>query len=259
MEAAASLSGMLRRAGSLIAVCGLILVCATPGFAAAVCPPSPAAAIELPHLRTALLRGEEAVIVALGSSSTLGVMASDLAHSYPAVLQRALSTSLADSHIAVINRGIGGQDAREELARMASDVMAIRPQVVVWQVGANGALRNSDPEQFRQRVTEGVRKLQAAGADVILMDNQQAPRLLARPDEPVFDGALADVARETGASLFSRHALMQAWDQAGVPLSEFIAPDGLHHNDRGYYCVATVLAREIIQGLSANRPQTASR
>lgn len=210
-------------------------------------------------MRTALLHGEEAVIVALGSSSTLGVMASDLAHSYPAVLQRALSTSLADSHIAVINRGISGQDAREELARMAADVIAMRPQVVVWQVGANGALRNSDPEQFHQRVTEGVRKLQAAGADVILMDNQQSPRLLARLDEPVFDQALADVAHETGVSLFSRHALMQAWSEAGVPPSEFIASDGLHHNDRGYYCVATALAREIIQGLSANRPQTASR
>jgi lysophospholipase L1-like esterase len=186
-------------------------------------------------------------------------MASDLAHSYPAVLQRALSTGLADSHIAVINRGISGQDAREELARMAADVIPIRPQVVVWQVGANGALRNSDPEQFRQRVIEGVRKLQAAGADVILMDNQQSPRLLARPDEPVFDQTLADVAHETGASLFSRHALMQAWDQYGVPPSEFIASDGLHHNDRGYYCVATALAREIIEGLSANRPRTASR
>ena len=250
---------MLQKAESLLAVCGLVLVCATSAFAAGVCPPSPATPIELPHLRGALLHGDEAVIVALGSSSTLGVMASDLAHSYPAVLQRALSTSLADSHIAVINRGIGGQDAREELARMAADVVAIRPQVVVWQVGANGALRNSDPEQFRQRVTEGVRKLQAAGADVILMDNQQSPRLLARSDEPVFDQILADVAHGTGASLFSRHALMQAWDEYGVPPSEFIAPDGLHHNDRGYYCVATALAREIIQGLSANRPLTASR
>jgi acyl-CoA thioesterase-1 len=259
MNTLSRLSGILLRAGSLSGLCGLIMLSAMPAFAAAVCPPSQIIAIELPHLRNALLQGQEAVIVALGSSSTRGVMASDLAHSYPAVLQRALSTSLSDAHIAVINRGIGGQDAREELARLDTDVMAVRPQVVVWQVGANGALRNSDPEQFRARVTEGVRKLQAAGADVILMDNQQAPRLLARPDEPVFDQVLAEVARETGASLFSRHALMQAWAQSGVPPSEFIASDGLHHNDRGYYCVAATLAREIIQGLSADRPQTASR
>jgi acyl-CoA thioesterase-1 len=259
MESLSRRSGILRRAGWLLGLCGLAIICATQTFAAGVCPPSPVAALDLPHLRSALLHGEEAVIVALGSSSTLGVMASDLAHSYPAVLQRALSTTLADAHIAVINRGIGGQDAREELARLDADVMALRPQVVVWQVGANGALRNSDPEQFRQRVTEGVRKLQAAGTDVILMDNQQSPRLIARPDEPMFDQVLAEVASDTGASLFSRRALMQAWDQYGVPSSEFIAPDGLHHNDHGYYCVATTLARDIIQGLSADRPQTASR
>ena len=224
-----------------------------------MCPASPTTPVELPHLRSALIHGEEAVIVALGSSSTLGVMASDPAHTYPAVLQRTLSTDLADGHIAVINRGIGGQDAREELARLDADVLALRPQVVIWQVGANGALRHSDPEQFRQRVTEGVKKIRAAGADVILMDNQQSPRLLARENEPVFNQILAEVASGTGASLFSRRALMQAWEQGGNPSAEFIAADGLHHNDRGYYCVASALARDIVEGLAANRPLTASR
>lgn len=238
---------------------GLLLLWATSALAAGMCPASPIAPLNLPHLRTALVHGEEAVIVALGSSSTLGVMASDTAHSYPAVLQRVLSAELADGHIAVINRGIGGQDAREELARLDADVLALHPQVVIWQVGANGALRHSDPEEFRQRITEGVRKIRAAGTDVILMDNQQSPRLLARADEPVFDQILARVASETGASLFSRRALMRAWERGGDPPAEFIATDGLHHNDRGYYCVATTLAREIIQGLAAERPQTASR
>jgi len=247
------------RARSLLGLCALLLLCATPALAGGMCPAAPIAPIELPHLRAALVHGEEVVIVALGSSSTLGVMASDPAHSYPAVLQRALSTELADGHIAVINRGIGGQDAREELARLDADVLALRPQVVIWQVGANGALRHTDPEQFRQRVTEGVRKIRAAGADIILMDNQQSPRLLARKDEPVFDETLAQVASETGASLFSRRALMKTWEQGGAPPAEFIATDGLHHNDRGYYCVATTLAREIVKGLAADRPQTASR
>ena len=218
------------------------------------------APLALPHLRSALSQGIEGVVVALGSSSTQGVMASDLAHSYPAVLQQALSTRRPDAHIAVINRGIGGQDAREELARLDADVMAVRPQLVIWQVGANGALRNADPAAFRRLVTEGVRKLQAAGADVILMDNQQSPATAGQGRmNQCSTRSLAQVASETGASLFSRRALMQAWDRDGVPLAEFIAADGLHHNDRGYYCVATTLARDIIQGLSADRPLTASR
>ena len=228
--------------------------------AAPACPSTPAAApLALPHLLSTVSHGTEGVIVALGSSSTRGAMASDPAHSYPAVLQQALSAGLPEAHIAVINRGIGGQDAAEELARLDADVLAIRPQLVIWQVGANGALRNADPAVFRAMVTTGVRRLQAAGADVILMDNQQSPALLAKAAEPVFDQTLAQVAEETGASLFSRRALMLAWHRDGTPLAEFIAADGLHHNDRGYLCVAQSLAHAILAGLAPTQGVTASR
>jgi acyl-CoA thioesterase I len=228
--------------------------------AAPACPSSPAMApLVLPHLLSAVGHGMEGTIVALGSSSTQGAMATDLGHSYPAVLQQVLSAGLAEAHVAVINRGIGGQDATEELARLDADVLAVRPQLVIWQVGANGALRNADPSVFRATVTEGVRRIQAAGADVILMDNQQSPALLAKAGEAVFDQALAQVANETGASLFSRRALMLGWHRDGAPLLEFIAADGLHHNDRGYLCVAQSLAHAILSGLAPGHPVTASR
>jgi len=225
-----------------------------------VCPNAPAVAhIAVPHLASAINHRGEAVIVALGSSSTQGAMASDPGHSYPAVLQRALSSALPDAHVAVINRGIGGQDAAEELTRLDADVLAIRPQLVIWQVGANGTLRHTDPVAFRGMVTTGVRKLQAVGIDVILMDNQRSPALLAQAAEPAFDEALAEVAADTGAGLFSRRALMRAWYREGEPVAEFIAADGLHHNDHGYFCIASALAQAILAGLSPGRPLTASR
>jgi acyl-CoA thioesterase-1 len=227
---------------------------------APACPSAPAAApLALPHLLSTVSHGTEGVIVAFGSSSTRGAMASDAAHSYPAGLQQALSAGLPDAHIAVINRGIDGQDAAEELARLDADVLAVRPQLVIWQVGANGALRNADPAAFRAMVTTGVHRLQAAGADVILMDNQQSPALLAKSAEPVFDQTLAQVAEETGSSLFSRRALMLAWHHNGTPLAEFIAADGLHHNDRGYLCIAQSLAHAILAGLAPTQGVTASR
>jgi acyl-CoA thioesterase I len=239
---------------------GLLTSPATHAAAAAACPAAPIIpAIELPHLRSAVNHGIEGVVVALGSSSTLGVMASDIAHSYPALLQQLLSAGLPDAHIVVLNRGIGGQDATEELARLDADVIALRPQVVIWQVGANGALRNADPAIFRSTVSSGVHRLEAAGIDVVLMDNQQAPRLLAAPDEPLLDQALGQVAADTGATLFSRRALMRSWQRDGEPLADFIASDGLHHNDHGYLCVAQSLARAILSGLAPRQPVTASR
>ena len=250
-----------RNLGAAALALGLLVLPGTRAFAAIeACPAVPVfPAINLPHLRAALEHRVEGLVVALGSSSTQGVMASDLAHSYPALLQQFLSAGLPQAHIAVINRGIGGQDAAEELARLDADVIALRPQAVIWQVGANGALRDVDPAVFRDLVSRGVGKLQAAGIDVVLMDNQQSPRLLAIPDEPLLDRALADIAADTGAALFSRRTLMRSWERGGDPLTEFIAADGLHQNDHGYLCVSTVLAHSILAGLIPHQPLTASR
>jgi hypothetical protein len=52
---------------------------------------------------------------------------------------------------------------------------------------------------------------------------------------------------------------MRSWQNDGERLAEFIAADGLHHNDHGYHCVAQSLARAILTGLAPNQPVTASR
>ena len=196
--------------------------------------------------------------MAMGSSSTEGVMASSLGRSYPAQLQAMLEAEVPQGHVAVINRGIGGQDAGRELNRLDTDVIAIRPQLVIWQVGANGALGAESIERFRELVSAGVRKLQAAGMDVVLMDNQRSPRILGSGKDAEFNQALAEIAHETGASLFSRDRLMLSWAQEGTPVAEFIATDELHQNDQGYHCVARALADEIAAALTP-RSLSASR
>jgi acyl-CoA thioesterase-1 len=221
--------------------------------AAATCPSDPPMEkLHLPHLVGAVAGRSEGLIVALGSSSTAGVMASDSAHTYPAVLQTALNRGLPSAHFAVINRGIGGQDAPEELARLDADVIAVRPQLVIWQVGANGAMRQADPSEFHRMVEEGVNRLLKAGIDVILMDNQRSPKLLAAVEHIVLEDSLGQVARETGVNLFSRSHLMDAWSEEGSKPGLFTASDGLHHNDLGYYCVTQVLARQIIATVNAS-------
>ena len=186
-------------------------------------------------------------------------MASDMAHSYPAVLQAALNEALPAAHVAVVNRGIGGQDAPEELARLETDVIAVRPQAVIWQVGANGAMRHADPVVFHQMVSAGVAELRKAGIDVILMDNQRSPRVLAAVDHIVLEDSLRDVARETGVSLFSRSRLMDAWSDEGSKPGMFTASDGLHHNDLGYECVSQTLARQIVAAIQAPVAVAASK
>ncbi len=214
------------------------------------CPRTPALPrLELPHLRAAYEKKAPLVIVALGSSTTQGWMASNQAHTYPAVLQSRLQAGLPGDHVTVLNRGIGGQDAAEEVARLEADVIAVRPQLVIWQVGANGALRNEEPAVFRRLIAAGVHRMQAANIDVVFMDNQRSPMILAAPEHARMDAILADAAKEHDVSLFPRGALMQAWQDEGAPYPTFISPDGLHHNDYGYRCVAEALSADIIRGL----------
>jgi lysophospholipase L1-like esterase len=244
----------LLRAGALAA--GLILTVAGPAPAEepGPCPSAKLAAVSLPHVRHALAANQEITIVALGSSSTAGFRASDVAHTYPAILQTQLQQALPNSHIAVLNRGVGGQDATEELARIERDVLALSPTLVIWQVGANGAMRGTDPEVFKRLVTAGVRRLEAAGVDVILMDNQRAPMILASAQHSKIDQALADVAVRRGVGLFARGLLMDTWQEEGYPYADFISDDGVHHNDRGYACVARALAEMITDGLAVEPP-----
>jgi lysophospholipase L1-like esterase len=222
-----------------------------PALAAAqsACPAAKLEALRLPHVQAMVTRGREVLIVAIGSSSTTGWMASDVAHSYPAVLQDELNQLLPGAQVAVINRGIGGQGAAQELPRLATDALPVRPQLVIWQVGANEAVRGVDLTQFRQQLHAGIAELQQAGIDVVLMDNQRSPRVLGGGQETQVEHALQDVAEQTGAELFARGALMDQWRADGVPYAAFVASDGLHHNDRGYHCVADALAHSIVDGL----------
>lgn len=214
------------------------------------CPGGTSPPIILPSAKTALAGGAEIVIVALGSSSTQGWMATSKADSYPAQLQANLNRAFPKAHFAVINRGIGGQDAAEEVLRLDADAIAVKPSIVIWQVGANGAMRNSDPAVFRTLVSAGIERLQAAGIDVLLMDNQRSPMILASPEHVVIEQTLADLAKQYHISDFSRGLLMDSWMRGGADYAEFISPDGVHHNDLGYRCMTQVLSQAMVEGLT---------
>lgn len=218
------------------------------------CPSNKMPPLVLTHMRDAIAKNQDVTIVAIGSSSTQGWHSSDIAHSYPAILQHVLNLDLHAAHIAVLNRGIGGQDVSEELPRLERDALAVHPTVVIWQVGANGAMQHVAPELFKRLLNGGVKHLLDAKVDVILMDNQRAPAILAAPQHASIDQALTEVATANGVALFDRGALMDQWRVSGYPYDRFLSDDGVHHNDYGYRCVATALAVAIVDGLTIPAP-----
>src|ERR1700757_4101431 len=140
--------------GRLTAALAIALAASSPAFpddTATPIPPNCAAPPVLSAIDAALdrtssriLSGQPVTIVAMGSSSTLGVGASIPALSYPSRLEQELRQRFPGVEIRVVNHGVGGQDVPEELTRLGRDGMAERPGLVVWQVGTNAVLRRDD-------------------------------------------------------------------------------------------------------------------
>jgi lysophospholipase L1-like esterase len=227
--------------------------CAVPAELVALGPPLTQAADKL-------RRGDRLTIVALGSSSTQGVGASAPSETYPSRLAAELRRRFRGLDVVVVNRGRNGEDARQELERMDRDVLAERPDVVIWQLGTNAVLRRDDVSQDGELIRQGIERLKQGGSEVVLMDLQYAPRVLARPHYPVMEHLIADAAKSERAGLFRRFEIMHYWHDAPVAeAAPMIGPDGLHMNDRGYHCMAADLADALADnwraaGLSAATP-----
>jgi acyl-CoA thioesterase-1 len=76
--------------------------------------------VSLPNTARAIRRGEALGIVAIGSSSTQGVGASDQAHTYPALLAEELRRRWPRLAVTVVNKGGGGETADLMLARFTA-------------------------------------------------------------------------------------------------------------------------------------------
>lgn len=236
----------------------LLLCVVSASAVAGECPRAGEALAPLLGVQAELEAGEPLTIVALGSSSTEGAGASSAEASYPARLEGLLRQALPGVELRVVNAGKGGETSAEMLARMEREVVALEPDLVIWQASGNEVLRGADPERFLAQMREGLRRLRAIGAEVVLMDNQRAPRIEASPLASRYDAAMAELAREERVPLFSRARLMRAWFERGLRPAEVLAPDGLHHNDRGYECLAEALSESLLAASGAGR-QVAGR
>jgi len=136
----------------------------------------------LPHVASKLAAGEPVVIIAFGSSSTAGYGATSPEFNYPNRLAAQLHRQYPTADITVINRGQGGEDAPEMMRRLQTSVIDMHPDLVIWQVGTNAVLRNLDPGETEKLVETGVAQIQAAGADIVLVDPQYSPRVNERPE-----------------------------------------------------------------------------
>jgi lysophospholipase L1-like esterase len=211
----------------------------------------------LPRVSSKLAAGQPLTIVAIGSSSTAGAGASKPELNYPSRLQAELAVRFPRQKIKVINRGINGEEIGDMLRRFDSAVIAEKPDLVLWQLGTNSVLRDHPMKDRGAGIREGLGKIKLAGADVVLIDPQFAPKVIAKPQAETMVQLIGVTAKAENVDLFHRYDVMKNWRDADkLKFESFVSPDGLHMNDWSYGCLAKSLAAAIVE--AATRPVAAA-
>jgi hypothetical protein len=216
----------------------------------------------LTHLALSLTGGQ-ARIVAIGSSSTAGH--GDI-KPYPGRLLSFLQAQYPNAGIAMVNKGIGGQEAPVEFERFDTDVIAEKPDLVIWQVGTNAIWQSPDqnPLSFSEAIRaicDGLVKLRdETRADVILMDLQYVPAVLtpAKKDKAIeMVEAISQQARDAGVNVFRRFAFMKGLHEVEhVSFDRMVDPTDehrLHDSDWVTHRVAWAMKLAIVGGVDKAR------
>lgn len=162
--------------------------------------------------------------------------------------------------VAVINRGVGGNNSQQARARFAADVLAPRPDMVIIQLGTNDAAVDvwkkppaTEPRvpvaQYRENLQFFVRELRAAGCKVILMTPTRmawTPKLREMYGRAPYDAesdegfnVLLDLYSDVVRGLAVR--LQTPFVDAAVLVEPKHLLDGMHPNSEGHRVVADAL------------------
>jgi lysophospholipase L1-like esterase len=212
------------------------------------------------HFARSLIRGRPK-IVAIGSSTTAG---EGNIKAYPERLLRLLQVEYPNAKITMVNQGIGGQEAPNELQRFDTDVIAEKPDLVIWQVGTNAVWQSPDQnpppptfDETTRAIRDGLIKLRhQTQADVVLMDLQYVPAVLtpAKRDKALaMVEAISQLARNAGVNVFRRFAFMKGLYQVEqVSFDRMVDPtddNRLHDSDWATERVAWAVKLAIVRGV----------
>jgi acyl-CoA thioesterase I len=202
----------------------------------------------LNSMRKAVRSKGSVKVLAIGSSSTAGVGASSASATYVAKLETSLAGAVKGMDFDVVGRGLSGEEAQGAADRMKQEVADVKPDLIVWQVGTNDAIRHVSIDKFKNCLKTTLAWLAESKIDVVLIDPQYGEALTKDGYYEQVVSAVAEVARESRVLLVDRfEAMRELQHERGDQF--YLTSDKLHMNDRGHRCMAEQLARAIVGGM----------
>lgn len=199
----------------------------------------------LHRVSAAVQKKQPIKIVVAGTGSSFLPGKDGVNAAYPARLEAALKRRLPTVDATVVAYAKPRQTAAEMSRSLEKLLLDEKPTLVIWQTGTFDAMRGVDADEFRSSISDGVESVQAAGADVVLVNMQYSPRT----ELMLAVGGYADnmrwVAREREVPLFDRQAIMRHWNDAGL-IDLYAATKDVSIAKRVHDCIGRALASLII-------------
>lgn len=212
----------------------------------------------LRSVRRALREGRQLKVLAIGSSSTVGVGASSPVAGYTVRLEHDLEGFLKGADVDLIPSGMSGEFAEGTAARIRAEVTANRPDLVVWQVGTNDAMARIGEARFTECLQTTLRWLAERHVDVVLINPQYVDRLAADGHYENYVRVIGDVGRQERVLVVDRYKTMADLAKRNGN-NAYLAQDRFHLNDLGYRCMAEYAARAIVSGILQAEADAAPR
>ena len=163
--------------------------------------------------RVTNLDSRGSAVIAFGDSLTAGYGASS-GEDYPTRLAQRLG-------ITVLNAGVSGDTTETALARLGSDVLTRDPRIVIIGLGGNDFLRQLPISETEANLRSIVRKIQGAGAMVVLLGFRF----------PSFSANYEEIYERVGSE---ERCLLIPDILDGILSEPSLRSDGIHPNARGY-------------------------
>ena len=175
-----------------------------------------------------------------------------LGNGYVKILADKLRPIYPDMDIELINKGISGNEVKDVLNRVQSDVIDLKPDVAVVIIGVTKAIhqftidRELDLKQFESDFRELLQKIKDAGITLICLE----PFLLPAPDKlrlrPLFNKEL-EIIHRIAVEIADEFV---AYDEMFNGLAESIhyteySVDGVHPTHRGSRLIADTAIKAI--------------
>lgn len=200
------------------------------------------------RIQQAMAERRAARVLAIGSSSIVGVGASSPRATFTVQLEEDLERTFKGADFDVIGRGMSGEVAERTAERIKSDVGLFDPDLVVWQVGTNDGVSHVDQANFSKLLIATLRWLDTQRRDVVLIDPQFANKYAGDDHYRGIVRAIGDVARRERVPLVTRYRAMEDLARQHINRS-YMASDLFHLNDLGYKCMAEFAAQAIEVGV----------